>query len=675
MCVVSHQNSRYFLLEARPPFLLLHSQMKLPYIVHQQDNSQVLNNQEKVQIIPEHKSKSSHWNDYLDRHRQAVSVIKKIPRKQDTTAVLKIQSTAEDSIIGSKREESLSPTAIYDLPTTAAMLLVEDLTPSSTFTIEAINSNTPSVSQTLEINPSSPINQPDTPNQTYPPQYTTSKQSQTSLPDETSSSPRQNINNGSPTVSEFSFSSPLAIVGVTIFAAMSILILGYAAVSMYKRRCIDSDKSVQQLEVDEKDDATEKEGSGDSGSESEGSNAILKTGKLPKKGNMKKKQKKKITKKKSSKFELDSVNTSTQLIDDAEKLKRSSRSSKKSKKQESSTEIKAELPLAECKVSDSDTTLNEDQAANKIIPDAVEGTDNESPVASDAAKQSDLEKQPGEQKADDRTSGLPYVVLDMPMEQPSHQIEGPFSSFAQQAEHYSAAIRFFGSNPLQFSDSKSPIPTPPQSPVKPEPVARRIRDCAIRHPSFDSTKPILVLDVDETLIHAHSKMIPKLKCDFMIMVKFGNESCEAFYVYKRPYVDFFLQAVKKMYNVVAFTAGIREYASQVLDRLDVHNDIFVARYYRDFCDEKKGIYVKDLTKITFDLDSILLIDNTATCFSLQPANGLHIKSFYYDMSDTQLPRVLEFLRELHQAKDVRTELTKWKYDDPTWGIDTFEFGF
>ncbi|KAI9140453.1 hypothetical protein BKA69DRAFT_513775 [Paraphysoderma sedebokerense] len=270
------------------------------------------------------------------------------------------------------------------------MLLVEDLTPSSTFTIEAINSNTPSVSQTLEINPSSPINQPDTPNQTYPPQYTTSKQSQTSLPDETSSSPRQNINNGSPTVSEFSFSSPLAIVGVTIFAAMSILILGYAAVSMYKRRCIDSDKSVQQLEVDEKDDAAEKEGSGDSGSESEGSNAILNTGKLPKKGNMKKKQKKKITKKKSSKFELDSVNTSTQLIDDAEKLKRSSRSSKKSKKQESSTEIKAELPLAECKVSDSDTTLNEDQAANKIIPDAVEGTDNESPVASDAAKQSGI---------------------------------------------------------------------------------------------------------------------------------------------------------------------------------------------------------------------------------------------------------------------------------------------
>jgi TFIIF-interacting CTD phosphatase-like protein len=39
----------------------------------------------------------------------------------------------------------------------------------------------------------------------------------------------------------------------------------------------------------------------------------------------------------------------------------------------------------------------------------------------------------------------------------------------------------------------------------------------------------------------------------------------------------------KIFKVVAFTAGLQEYASLVLDRLDPYGEVFVHRLYRGAC--------------------------------------------------------------------------------------------
>ncbi|KAL7746628.1 CTD nuclear envelope phosphatase 1 [Sorochytrium milnesiophthora] len=177
--------------------------------------------------------------------------------------------------------------------------------------------------------------------------------------------------------------------------------------------------------------------------------------------------------------------------------------------------------------------------------------------------------------------------------------------------------------------------------------------------SVRTKKPVLVLDLDETLIH--STLAPRRPADFWIeVIQHGDERTrEIFHVYKRPYVDHFLYEVAKHYDLVIFTAGIQEYASQILDRLDPDNRLFKARFYRDSCTEIRGAFVKDLTRVNLDLRQVFLVDNTPNCFSLQPANGLPIKSWYTDLSDKELPRLSAFLKSISKEEDMRLVLSDW----------------
>lgn len=124
----------------------------------------------------------------------------------------------------------------------------------------------------------------------------------------------------------------------------------------------------------------------------------------------------------------------------------------------------------------------------------------------------------------------------------------------------------------------------------------------------------LVLDLDETLIH---------------FVDMGAES----YFLIRPGAQKFLEEMYKYYEIVVFTAGMKDYADWVLDQLDTENHI-KHRLYRHHV-RQNGVYlVKDLGKIGRDLTKTLIIDNVAENFSKQPDNGIFIKTWHNDMDDT-----------------------------------------
>ena len=54
-------------------------------------------------------------------------------------------------------------------------------------------------------------------------------------------------------------------------------------------------------------------------------------------------------------------------------------------------------------------------------------------------------------------------------------------------------------------------------------------------------------------------------------------------------------------------------------------------------------YVKDLKRLGRDLKKIVLVDNSPVCYSLQPENGIPIKSWYGDKTDTELYKLTDFL--------------------------------
>lgn len=169
-------------------------------------------------------------------------------------------------------------------------------------------------------------------------------------------------------------------------------------------------------------------------------------------------------------------------------------------------------------------------------------------------------------------------------------------------------------------------------------------------------KPItLVLDLDETLVHSSLEHCED--ADFTFKV-FFNMKDHTVYVKKRPHLQSFLEKVAEMFEVVVFTASQSIYAEQLLDILDPHGKFFCGRAYRESCIFADGTYTKDLTVLGLDLAKVFIIDNCPQVFRWHVNNGIPIKSWFDDPSDSELISLIPFLETLVDAVDVRPIIAK-----------------
>ncbi|KAL6991286.1 protein-serine,threonine phosphatase [Sarracenia purpurea var. burkii] len=167
-----------------------------------------------------------------------------------------------------------------------------------------------------------------------------------------------------------------------------------------------------------------------------------------------------------------------------------------------------------------------------------------------------------------------------------------------------------------------------------------VRDHRLLPPLVSSDKQTIFLDVDETLVHSKPNPAPE-KYDFVVRPIIDGVKVD-FYVLKRPFVDELLEFVGKRFEVVIFTAGLEEYASLILDRLD-RKAVIKHRLYRDSCREVDGKYVKDLAELGRDLRRVVIVDDNPNSYALQPENAIPIRPFTDDLSDAELRRLMEFL--------------------------------
>ncbi|XP_078057297.1 carboxy-terminal domain RNA polymerase II polypeptide A small phosphatase 2-like isoform X1 [Mustelus asterias] len=131
------------------------------------------------------------------------------------------------------------------------------------------------------------------------------------------------------------------------------------------------------------------------------------------------------------------------------------------------------------------------------------------------------------------------------------------------------------------------------------------------------------------------------------------------YVFKRPYVDKFLQRMGELFECVLFTASIAKYADPVTDLLDKWG-VFRARLFRESCVFHQGSYVKDLSRLGRDLNKIIIIDNSPASYIFHPNNAVPVTSWFDDLSDTELLRLIPAFEGLSQAENVYTGLGRLK---------------
>jgi len=170
-------------------------------------------------------------------------------------------------------------------------------------------------------------------------------------------------------------------------------------------------------------------------------------------------------------------------------------------------------------------------------------------------------------------------------------------------------------------------------------------------PESDGTRSkTLVIDLDETLVHAEFKNLPSRKYEHAVSFKWRGRVCTA-YIAVRPGCARFLETMAKYYELVIFTASVQPYCDQVLSMIDPKG-LIKYKLYRGHCDLKPGnLYLKDLGKLGRDMNQVVIIDDRPEAYGLHPQHAIPILSWCDDPEDKELIMATDLLEEVAKSDD------------------------
>lgn len=169
----------------------------------------------------------------------------------------------------------------------------------------------------------------------------------------------------------------------------------------------------------------------------------------------------------------------------------------------------------------------------------------------------------------------------------------------------------------------------------------------LEKPAGYENKKTLVLDLDETLIHADQDVSA---CH--ITVQICKNSLIGVNI--RPYAQDLLKFVSGEYEVIIFTASNKKYADAIINHLDPQGIYVHHRLYREHCSEFQGNYLKNIERLANrNLKDIVIVDNSLVSFCMHIENGVPISSWYSDLRDIQLKILMDYLKVLLSVSDIR----------------------
>lgn len=166
------------------------------------------------------------------------------------------------------------------------------------------------------------------------------------------------------------------------------------------------------------------------------------------------------------------------------------------------------------------------------------------------------------------------------------------------------------------------------------------------------TKKLLILDLDETLIHA-TKEVKEFPHDF---------TYHPYYVYTRPYLTDFLESVSSTYHLAIWSSADDQYVNDIVNQIKPENINFEFIWGRSRCTYRRDIdldqfnwekRLKKIKKFGFRLESTIIVDDTQEKCKDNYGNAIYINEFNGDPSDTELIKLKEYLIQLSDVENVR----------------------
>ncbi|MEZ5335075.1 MAG: HAD family hydrolase [Methanolobus sp.] len=166
---------------------------------------------------------------------------------------------------------------------------------------------------------------------------------------------------------------------------------------------------------------------------------------------------------------------------------------------------------------------------------------------------------------------------------------------------------------------------------------------------------LLILDLDETLIHSEMNGLGH-QHDFR---------CSDYYVYKRPFLEEFLEFIASLFEVAVWTSASSDYADCIISNIFPENYPLKFVWSRERCtrmyvhpsetiEMNSFTYVKDMKKVKnkgYDLRKILVIDDSPEQLQRSYGNLIQVKQFSGEEDDNELYFLKSYLAIL---KNVMT---------------------
>lgn len=171
-------------------------------------------------------------------------------------------------------------------------------------------------------------------------------------------------------------------------------------------------------------------------------------------------------------------------------------------------------------------------------------------------------------------------------------------------------------------------------------------------------RPLLVLDLDETLISAD---LERRGLD-------GEVAFDEYFVTPRPGLEAFIARVRECWRVGVWTASTGAYAAPILEHFVGEPLEFL--WDRKRCtlrsdlDLREWVYLKDIKKLIragYAKERILYVDDTPAKVARSYGNYVHIRPFKGDPNDVELDHLAPYLESLANERNFRTiEKRGWR---------------
>ncbi len=176
---------------------------------------------------------------------------------------------------------------------------------------------------------------------------------------------------------------------------------------------------------------------------------------------------------------------------------------------------------------------------------------------------------------------------------------------------------------------------------------------------MSSTRKLLVLDLDETLVHARETPLEHPE-DFRV---------GPYFVYRRPHLTAFIDAVSPHFDLAVWTASGEVYAAQVIEQIfepGLLKFVWSSKRCTTARDWTTGQYttIKNLSKLKrqgYALEAIIAVDDTPSKYARSYGNLIAVREFIGDRADDELLHLSAYLGRLVPVANVRAvEKREWR---------------